>query len=361
MAALVGAAAVPFLWKAGMDAWGSKVAVPAAWIVALYPESILMGSSQMREPFLITFIAMTIWGFVDWLKNHRQSGWIWFVAGMIGLLLFNPGIAMLVLVVSAGWFWFSGNHRRSSWWLAVGMIILLVIGVRLASSVLGESTLAAANPYSVITSWFHNASQWDFHLMMESSVMMEYLLKILPRPLQTPFIIGYGIAQPVLPANLFEPTIMISRVYGTLRALGWYVLMPLLLYGLIAAWKLPNPRDRKVWLWFGFMIWAWIVLVSFRAGADQWDNPRYRVIMLPWQALFAGYAWSFWREVRDRWLPRIVVLEAAFIMVFSLWYVARYYRVIPKFDFMSYAIFTLIMGVIFIAVDIVYERMRRRS
>jgi hypothetical protein len=359
IAALVGAAAIPFLWKAAGAAWGLKIAVPAAWILALYPESILLGSSQMREPFLITFITMTIWGFVDWFINHRRFGWAWFAFGVLGLLLFSPVIALLALVIFAGWYWLLDDHRRSSWWLTVVIGVVFIAGIFLVSSVLGETTVSAANPYSVITTWFYNASKWDLQLLMKSSVMMEYLLNILPKPLQTPFIVGYGIAQPVLPANLFEPTIMISRIVGSLRAIGWYVLLPLLLYGLIAAWKTPDPRERRVWLWFGFMIWVWIVLASIRAGADQWDNPRYRVIMLPWQALLAAYAWSYWREIRDRWLPRIVVVEIAFLLVFSLYYVARYYYIIPKFDFMSYAVFLVVLVPLILVCDVIYERYRR--
>jgi hypothetical protein len=359
MAALVSAAAIPFLWKAAGAAWGLKIAIPAAWILALYPESILLGSSQMREPFLITFIAMTIWGFVDWFKNHHRAGWTWFAAGIVGLLLFSPSIALLALIISAGWFWFSGDHRRFSWWLAVALGIVFLVGIFLISSVLGKTTLSASDPYSVITTWFHDAAKWDFYLLAQSSGIVQYLLGVLPKPLHTPFLIGYGIAQPVLPANLFEPTIVISRIYGSLRAIGWYVLLPLLLYGLFAAWKAPDPRERRVWLWFGFVIWIWIILVSIRAGADQWDNPRYRVIMLPWQALFAAYAWTFWREIRDRWFPRIVALEIVFLVVFSLWYMGRYYHIVPKFNFLAYVAFLLVFGTVTLAGDMIYERYRR--
>jgi hypothetical protein len=359
LAALVSAAAIPFLWKAAGAAWGVKVAVPAAWILALYPESILLGSSQMREPFLITFIAMSIWGFVDWFKNHNRLGWAWFTGGIAGLLLFSPGVALLALIMTAGWYWFSGDHRRFSWWLAAALGLVFVLGIFLVSSVLSETTLSADNPYSVLTTWFYDAAKWDLYLTTESSGMVQYLLGVLPESLHAPFLVGYGIAQPVLPANLFEPTIAMSRIIGSLRAIGWYALMPLLLYGLIAAWKSPDARERRVWLWFGFVIWIWIALVSIRAGADQWDNPRYRVIMLPWQAMFAAYAWSFWREFRDRWLPRIVALELSFIVVFSLWYLGRYYHVVPKFNFLTYAAFLVIFGAVVIAGDVIHERYRR--
>jgi len=112
-------------------------------------------------------------------------------------------------------------------------------------------------------------------------------------------------------------------------------------------------------LWLGFVIWVWIVLASTRAGADQWDNPRYRVIMLPWQALFAAYAWAFWREVRDRWLPRIALVELVFIVAFSLWYVGRYYHVLPEFNFLAYTAFLLVAGVVILVGDVLYERFRQ--
>jgi hypothetical protein len=358
MAALVSAMAVPFLWKAADTVWGTKIAIPAAWILALYPEAILLGGSQMREPFLITFIAMTIWGFVDWLKNRHGLGWIWFAGGIAGMLLFSPVVALLALIVTAGWYWFSGEHRRFSGWLAVVLGLVFIAGIFLASSALGETTLSANNPYSILTTWFYDASKWDLYLLTESSGMVQYLLGVLPKPLHAPFLAGYGIAQPVLPANLFEPTIAISRIIGSLRALGWYALLPLLLYGLIAAWKSPDPHQRRVWLWLGFVIWIWIVLVSIRAGADQWDNPRYRVIMLPWQALLAAHAWSFWREARDRWLPRIAAVEISFVVVFSLWYLGRYYHVVPKFNFMAYAVFLLGLGTVIILGDVLYDRYR---
>jgi hypothetical protein len=313
----------------------------------------------MREPFLITFITMIIWGFVDWFKNHQRFGWAWLAAGLVGLLLFSPVIALLVLIICAGWFWFLGDHRRLSWRLAAVIGIVFVVGIFFISSVLGRSTLSASDPYSVITTWFYDAAKWDFYLLTQSSGIVQYLLGVLPKPLHIPFLIGYGITQPLLPANLFEPTIWISRVYGSLRSAGWYMLMPLLFYGLNAAWKSPDPRERRVWLWFGFVIWAWIILVSIRAGADQWDNPRYRVITLPWQALFAAYAWSFWREARDRWLPRIVALEISFLVVFSLWYLGRYYHVVPKFNFLVYAAFLLVFGAAILVGDVIYERHRR--
>ena len=99
MSALVSAMAIPFLWKAATVAWGVRIAIPAAWILALYPESILLGSSQMREPFLITFVVMLFLGLVTW-KDNRRSASCWMVGGVLGMLLFNPSVAIFVLVIA---------------------------------------------------------------------------------------------------------------------------------------------------------------------------------------------------------------------------------------------------------------------
>ncbi len=94
------------------------------------------------------------------------------------------------------------------------------------------------------------------------------------------------------------------RVLGILRGLGWYALIPFLLYSLRPIWKLADrvgvalslskgaahKRERLAWLWLWLATWSWILLSSFRAGGDQWDNPRYRVILLLLQAALAAKA-----------------------------------------------------------------------
>ena len=42
------------------------------WILALYPESIILGASQMREPILIGLSAIAFWGVTAW-KNRKKN------------------------------------------------------------------------------------------------------------------------------------------------------------------------------------------------------------------------------------------------------------------------------------------------
>jgi len=147
----------------------------------------------------------------------------------------------------------------------------------------------------------------------------------------------------VLPAAFIEPTTIIWRVIAILRSAGWYILAPLLIYGSMAAWKTPQKRERKLWLWLCIVTWFWITVSALRAGGDQWDNPRYRVILLAWQALVAGYAWTWWREHREAWVPRLLVIEGISLGFFTQWYISRYYHILGQMPF--WLMVSLILGI----------------
>jgi hypothetical protein len=181
----------------------------------------------------------------------------------------------------------------------------------------------------------------------------------MPAGLRLPFIAAYGMLQPVLPSALIEPTVILWRIVGTLRAAGWYALVPLLVYGIIAAFKTDEPAQRRLWLWLAAAVWLWILISALRGGGDQWDNPRYRVILLPWQALVAAYALTFWRQHRDRWLGRIVAFEVLFLVTFTVWYAGRYLG-LPSMNFWGYVVLILVVGVGAIVVDIWRERRAKR-
>ncbi|NOY99111.1 MAG: hypothetical protein GXP40_07900, partial [Chloroflexi bacterium] len=133
LAALTAALGVPFFWKSAHSLGGDKLAVPASWIFALYPESILQGSSQMREPFLITFVAMAFWGLLDWQANNNRKAWLWLGAGLAGMLLFSPAIALITLLILGGWLWFSKEHQRVSWRMILTVSVVFLVGLFLLS------------------------------------------------------------------------------------------------------------------------------------------------------------------------------------------------------------------------------------
>ena len=144
--------------------------------------------------------------------------------------------------------------------------------------------------------------------------------------IRLPFIAIYGVAQPVLPATIFHPTKLIWMILGFLRGLGWYLLLPLLILSFMAAAGQISIKRRNLLLWLSLLAWIWILLAALRGGADLWDNPRYRAILFLWQAVLAGYVWVWWREGRNPWLPRVILMEVLFLLVFTQWYASRYYH-----------------------------------
>jgi hypothetical protein len=93
-----------------------------------------------------------------------------------------------------------------------------------------------------------------------------------------------------------------------------------------------------------------------RAGGDQWDNPRYRTIFLPWIALLSGWGIQFAVTTKDRWLLRIVIIEGIFLAFFTEWYVSRYLSDIPRLDLPVMVIVILTLSVSVIVVGIIQDR-----
>jgi len=333
LSALTAAIGVALTWKGVQQLWGESLAVPAAWIMALYPESLLLGSSQMREPFLITFIAMTFWGVVDWQFSHNRRAWLWLAGGLAGLLLFSPGVAVFTILTLGGWVWLRGEHRRLIWQVIVIGGGALLVALLLLWVGLARGSFADASPIEVITNWLQTSTKWDIYLLERSSGWVQEIFRHTDARLHLPFVIGYGLAQPVLPAAIFDDAAPLWRTIGILRALGWYALLPFLLVSLLAIWKAPARNERAAWLWLGLLAWLWIVISALRAGGDQWDNPRYRAILLLWQAALAAKAWMWWRKSKNSWPVRLLIVELIFLAFFTEWYASRYIGYIAKLPF----------------------------
>ena len=330
--AFFAALGVPFLWRAVNQVFGEKVAWASAWIFALFPESILLGASAMREPYLLTFSAFVLWGFVDLFHRAEQdqrrswSGWLWLGLGLLGMLLVSPAVAIYTLILFAGWMFFANEQRQFSWKaiLAIGVVFVLALFL-LSSSLNRAGQFEATSPLHVVNDWLKSAVKWDAYQLERESGWVQKLFDEMPEWMRLPFVAVYGLLQPVLPATFMKPTVFIWKLIGLLRALGWYALVPLLVLSFGAAAGSGSRRTRNLVLWLALLVWAWIVLAALRGGGDLFDNPRYRTILFLWQSILAGFTWVWWRETRSIWLWVVVLMELVFTLIFTSWYGSRYY------------------------------------
>ncbi len=363
LSALIGALGVSFLWKAARRVWGEKLAAAAAWIFAFYPESLLLGSVQLREPFLITFIAIAFWGVVDWRFDHRRLGWLSTAGGLLGMLLYSPGVAIFTIFTLAGWIWFGSQHKCISWKaILIGAAIALAAALLLWAG-LARGPFAGKSPWEVLANWLKYSSQWNIYLLERGSGRVQQIFDEMPAQFQLLFVIGYGLAQPVLPAAFIETSLPIWHIIGGLRAAGWYALAPFLLFSLLAVLKTADKTERRQWLWLWAVTWAWILLSAYRGGGDQWDNPRYRAIFMLGQALLAARAWVWQREARNPWLGRLLTMEVVFLAFFTQWYLSRYYLIGIRLLFWQMAAVILAICGLILSGGLLWDfwRARRRA
>jgi hypothetical protein len=327
LAALFSALGVPFFFRSAGLLWGATLSRIASWLYCLYPESVLTGGAQMREPFLLTFIAISLWGMAAFLDERRWPSAAWMVVGLAGLVVVSPGIALAMLLFLAIWIRVRGAQLQAGLviWIAGGLLGLAALLFLAWSVRAGGST--SGTPVNILFRWFQDAVSLVIYQLERGSGQVQNVFDKLFPAAQFLFVVAYGVTQPLLPPAFFEPTTTTWHLIGILRSVGWYLLLPLLLYAPAGIWRTERGPARRVWLWMTGFVWLWILICAIRAGGDQWDNPRYRLIFFGIQALVAARAWLAWRVGKDPWLPRVAAVEVVCLLLFGQWYVARYYLV----------------------------------
>lgn len=318
LAAFFPALGIPFLWKALSQRWNENLAGISCWVFALYPESIVLGGSQMREPFIIGLSAIICWGVVEWQHNRRYS-LLTILFGLLGTAFFSWMAAAALAVVILIWFFL--DHLQPSLkpsYKNIGVMALVII---------------AALAILFNLNWLTDSARWDLYLMESSSGRIQFELDTVARQWRVPFIVIYGFFQPVLPAALAYPGILLMRLIALFRSLGWYIIAPILIFSLIPILREKKPRDRTVlsWFWSAFLIWVFIS--SLRAGGDQWDNVRYRTIFTIFMSIISAWGLTHLKEGYSVWLKRFYLVEGVFVLTFLQWYLSRYYKLFGRLRF----------------------------
>ncbi len=325
------AAGVPFLWEAVRKRWGENTAHWAIWIYALYPESMLLGACQMREPLLIGLSAIPFWAVVTW-KEKPLARSLLAVFTLMLACLFSLSAGVLLSAAFALFLFFEHFFQPLAKRKKL-VSIVIIFGLCLAGMALG---------WGLLTDY----ASYDIYLMETASGRVAYELENIGGSFRAPFLITYGLAQPVLPASIAYPGIPLARAIAIFRSLGWYLLIPFLLYSLFTLGPQEKKRDRVSTMVLVVLSFSWILLSSARAGGDQWDNPRYRAIFLVWQVVLAAWALTQYKIRKSPWLGRIILVETVFIVFFLQWYVSRYYELFGRLFFWQMVAAILIISVL---------------
>jgi uncharacterized membrane protein YqgA involved in biofilm formation len=313
LSAWVGGLGILFFWLILQKLAANRVVGMALWLFCLYPQNVLLGATQMREPYLILLSCILIWSVLDWFESSRKKMLLWSFLAVGGILLISPGILLPLFVSLAGWWMFSPRRRRLPVWAVAAVIAALVLVIVVfAYAVASQTQLERYSLPQIILKWFSLAIEVDMELSMANSGRIEYLFQGLPTWFQPPFILLYGVLQPVLPAALLDKTLWISNLISSFLAAGWYWLLPLLVYAPFIRTNPVQNGSKGQFRWIILVCWFWILFCSLRAGGDQWDNPRYRTILLPWLVLAAAWVWDCARQNKFYWLKHIWLAESVF-------------------------------------------------
>ncbi len=318
-----------FLFKGVFQHWGRTTALVAGWFYALYPEGVLLGSSQMREPFLIGLFCIGFWAVLNWRENFWQKGVIFLVsmgtAGLFSIPFGGAIIGLLVLYILIDWLSFQKSKKKQ----VVGWLGLLLIG---------GAFLAAG------WVWLKPTMYYDAYLTERASGTIQALIKQLGgADWMIPFTALSGISQPLLPAALTYPSLPIWVMIMSVRAFGWYFAIPFIVFAFFAAWKSESNKENWVMVLIAVSMAAWVCVSTLRAGGDQWDNPRYRALLIPWLALLVGWTWQRLRTSRGAWFYRWLTVEIVFLLGFTNWYLNKYHILSSYIGF--FLLVKLILGI----------------
>ncbi|MBW8011844.1 MAG: hypothetical protein FVQ83_11500 [Chloroflexi bacterium] len=318
------AMAVLFIWLFCKRVWDTEVAWLAAWALAVYPEAVLMGSSQLREAFTVTLVMVAVFGLIHYWQERTWVGPAWTLGALLlSLPLSAPVATFLVAILGLLALALSDWRalRQMKFWLVLGgLLVVTGTGVWLAWDRFAPE--GVENPFGMIVWWLGESARWQAYYFERASGWLQTIFRSTPEWTHTPFLLGYGIVQPLLPAAIVAPAPTIWRGIAIWRALGWTALLSVLIY---AVFKTIQQKDwRGIPFGLNLVVWFGIFVAAFRGGGDQWDNPRYRASFAGLQIALAAWAWVEQRRKPDPWLRRAIVGAGLFVGWFLMWYVGRY-------------------------------------
>ncbi|MBR6091096.1 MAG: hypothetical protein IKP86_14250 [Anaerolineaceae bacterium] len=357
LGAFFAALGLPFLWNALDTRWGRRVCLIGCWIYTLYPDAVFFSGAPMREPFLNGIICAAFWALATY-RDHKIRSVDVLVACAVCCLPFSSMVAVVLAGISIFWIWAEFLVPKSKKWLWGG-IILMVLCIL--------SSVIVALP--AFKNWIH----YDIFTTEVGSGWVEKVVGEIGGQFRSLFVAVYGLTQPVLPAIAVYPvapacdlahgpcTTIYWKVVGIFRAAGWYILVPFLLYAVFSTVRIKDKRERFLMVINAVFVVVWLFISSLRAGGDQIDNPRYRVIFLPWLAFMAAWGIDFALKLRDWWLVRWIAIEMIFLGFFTQWYYSRYSgNAIRRYPFWRTVIYIVVCSAVVAATGLI-EKIKNKK
>jgi hypothetical protein len=327
LTASIGSIAVLFTWVFAHQRMGIKAAAFASWIVALYPEAVLLGASHMREPFLITALSLAFAGYVRWrLEDNRTAFYFVLAAVLLSLAVSPPYMLIILAVILGAWMW-EGRSKSQRKAFTISLLLILgcvavVLTLRAWSRIEGRPD---GNAIELVLWWLTGGSEYQLRILRAESGMVEKIFALVPEWSHMPFAILYGLIQPFLPAAVMDSTsVPLIRAIVSLRGLGWFFMLPFLICAPFIALRQSGWRSLPTYL--AILVWVTALFVSYRDVGRLWDNPRYRAVFLCAQAVLAGWTWITYRRIHSRWLSRVGITVAFASLIFLHWEAGRYYQ-----------------------------------
>lgn len=346
LTAFISSLGIPFFWQAVQERFNPKTATLASWLLALYPESVILGGSQMREPIIIGLSCILLWS-IGRPKSNKHSGNITTILIFLMLLLISTRSALAIAILTALWMWASHtpdeNHGKTKLVRSIALVVIAAVGIL------------------VSWNWLVDTARWDLYLMESSSGRVQFELDTIGEQFRIPFLVVYGVLQPVLPAAIAYPGIAIMRIIAIIRSIGWYAVAPALLITPFFMRKEEDQKKRRLLVVTTVFIFLWIFLSSLRAGGDQWDNPRYRTLILPWITVITSWAWIHFKENKNPWLSRVYAIVSVFCLFFLQWYLSRYYKLWARLPFTQMVMMLFGVIVILLVVFLLYDHCKKRK
>jgi hypothetical protein len=334
LAAGMGSLAVLFTWAFVSLTAGQAAGKIAAWIMVVFPDAILLGATQMREPFMMLGLAIALYGYALARGGRSRFGLLTSLAGAGLVFAVSPPYGVLTAgAVGFLWVWEGRADPRRSRWALLGLVAIFVLALlaTISSWRQIEGFHRPSNPIEMIAWWLTSGANFEMIKLTETSGWADTIFARTPAWSHPLLATSYGLLQPFLPAALADNSgLPLFRIIAILRATGWFALLPFLVYAPLAA--IRSGGWRGLFVGISLLVWGSAIFLAFRFGGDQWDSPRYRTVFLSLQAALVGWSWMHARQTSAPWLRRVGILQLGLTAILLAWYLGRYYH-LPRLTF----------------------------